>query len=139
MAPELDPDSLPADVAPGGAEADVTRMIGFLGASDRDDHVRFFVDRELKLWFDIPNEHVKRRRRVTEDTGEQKTEIWIDGEFMRRPLFDAETINAMAGSFLIGRYAMRSALPETVEAAVDEAARRTTRHWTKLCTVPYCP
>jgi hypothetical protein len=138
MAPEVDPDSLPDDLAPGGAEADVTRMIGFLGESDSENHVRFFVDRELKLWFDIPSEHVKRRRRVTDDTGDQRTVIWIDGEWMRRPLFDARDINSMAGSFLMGPYAMSVALPETVEAAIDEASRRTTYHATKMCTVAYC-
>jgi hypothetical protein len=138
MAPELGPDSLPGDLAPGGAQADVTRMIGFLGESDREDHVRFYVDRELKLWFDIPNEHVERRLRAADDTGDERTVIWIDRAWMRRPLFDTEAINSMAGSFLMGQYAMSSALPETVEAAIDEASRRTTYHQTKMCTVAYC-
>jgi hypothetical protein len=137
LAPDLDPDSIADDLAPGGAEADVVLMVGFLGESDADGHVRLFLDRELTLWFDIPTEHVKRRSRVADDVAGEQTAIWIAGEWMRRPLFDEEQINAMAETFLVGPVAMSRALPDTVEEAMEDAARRTPRCPTRMCT-PLC-
>jgi hypothetical protein len=140
LAPDLDPDSIADDLAPGGEEPDVVAMVGFLGESARQDHVRFFLDPELALWFDIPVEHVKRRQRLPLDghAAAERTVLWIAGEWMRRRLFDEEQINSMAESFMIGSFALTQALPDTVAAAVEEVdVRISARCPTTMCT-PHC-
>jgi hypothetical protein len=140
LAPDLDPDSIADELAPRGEEPDVVAMVGFLGESAAPNHVRFFLDPELALWFDIPVEHVKRRQRLPLDghAPAERTVLWIAGEWMRRPLFNEAQINSMAGSFMIGSFALSQALPETVEAAMEDVeARRSPRCVTTMCT-PHC-
>jgi hypothetical protein len=133
VAPDLDPDALVDALA---REPDVVALAGFLGRSP-EGHVRLFVDPELKVWFDIPEEHVVYRYRIPAEEGAfgESSMIWVRGDWANRPLFPPPQRDELAQEFLIGEFALRIALPETIADAVQRAAQvvlRTTMH-TRHC------
>jgi hypothetical protein len=127
---DLSPDALVADLA---GEQDVVPLAGFVGQVS-EGRVRLFVDPELKVFFDIPEEHVRRRQRFPAESGRygEWSVIWVNGAWIRQPLFTDEQRERLARDFLIGPFALELSLPETIADAVHAAARevrkRTTYH-----------
>jgi hypothetical protein len=129
---DLDPDSLVEALTPDDAPEDVVPFSGFLGRGP-EGHVRLFVDPELKVWFDIPVEHVVHRHRIPAERGTfgESSMIWVKSEWVHRPLFTEAQRDAFTEEFLIGEFALDSVLPETIADALQDAAeyvRRTTMH-----------
>jgi hypothetical protein len=125
----LNPDPLVDALAD---ETDVVPLAGFVGRSP-EGRIRLFVDPELKVFFDIPEEHVAHRHPIPAEHGAfgQSSMIWVRGEWARRPLFGEAQRRALAEEFLIGEFALGTVLPETIADAVQfaaAAARRTTMH-----------
>jgi hypothetical protein len=129
----LDPDALVTALESAG---DVIPLSGFLGRGP-DNRVRLFLDPELKVWIDFPADQVVHRHRISVERGTfgPSSVIWVRGEWLRRRLIDERLRHAIAEEFLIGEFALRVMLPESLLDAIDRAAefvRRTTMH-TRHC------
>jgi hypothetical protein len=136
VAPDLDPDSLVDALTREGPEPDVVPLSGFLGRSP-DGHTRLFLDPELKVWVDVPEDQVVHRHRNSDERGRfgASSMIWVRGRWMRRSLLTKDQRDAIAREFLIGEFALGAMLPETFAEALDAAAMyvgRTTMH-TRHC------
>jgi hypothetical protein len=137
--PDLSPDPLVEVLTQETPEPDVVAIVGFVGRAPSGD-VRFFLDPELKVWLDIPVRHVRHRQRLPEEEGTvgARSVIWVAGEWMRRPMFDQEQLDALAEEFLIGSFALSLVLPATVADAVEDMESIRTRRCPTIMCTPRC-
>jgi hypothetical protein len=77
---DLGPDPLPAELASMDTADESPQnvaFVGWLGESHEPDHVRLYLDEELRDWFDVHKDHVVRRER--RGSGDQQhTVLWLD-------------------------------------------------------------
>jgi hypothetical protein len=122
---DLEPDEHVAGLmALTEGEPDLVKLCGFLGCEVQDGCVRLYADAALSSWIDLHRDDIVRRDRVIAEDGTVggRSEVYVKGEAMRRPLRRMPAADGLEAEFLSASPDIEELVPQVTLLDVAQGA-----------------